>query len=467
MDMNSLIHPPAVSADSALRGPPFASTGLPGLPGLRTHHFPSLPIRLPVFQSAPPADNHAMSSLQDHRHRAPPTLAPLRFIIPSSHCSSTSSMNMYSSNAVNSSEPVNNYHRSAASVTVKAEPEHELEPSSQNYAQVVSTSGHQMSHHVEKQERQYEEQDARHDADETVNGFALQNAEGDLKSKEQKKAASKRTRVVKNSNRSTKSKARPGLRKGKWTDEESKYATQLTNYFKEGLLPIERGTMLRLYLSQKLNCEPMRITKKFTGGECIGKQVFRPCSPTPESRVRLMQAQLELVALEAAFIKKLKENREEAPGSMDDNDSGSSTSHKKRGSKSGNNGGSSSEDDEGFTSDSSTSSTPSFGHKVSSSTKNASSTKNEEDDADNANAVGLLLDFFYKANRNEKSDTATKCSSSLAVDSGDDRSFANDNIVNSPTKRIRALSISNYVGDDSLTKRSRVGSFTTATVFAK
>ncbi|KAF1315234.1 hypothetical protein FI667_g16123, partial [Globisporangium splendens] len=467
MDMNSLIHPPAVSADSALRGPPFTSTGLPGL---RTHHFPSLPIRLPVFQPAPPADSHAMSSLQDHRHRAPPsappTLAPLRFIIPSSHCSSNSSMNVYSSNAVNSSEPVN-YHRSAASVTVKAEPESELEPSSQNYAQVASTSGHQMSHHVEQQERQHEEQDACHEADESVDGFALQSAEGDLKPKGLKKAVSKRTRVVKNSNRSTKSKARPGLRKGKWTDEESRYATQLTNYFKEGLLPIERGTMLRLYLSQKLNCEPMRITKKFTGGECIGKQVFRPCSPTPESRVRLMQAQLELVALEAAFIKKLKENREEAPGSMDDNDSGSNTSHKKRGSKSGNNGGSSSEDDEGFTSDSSTSSSPSFGHKASSSTKNASSAKNEEDDADNANAVGLLLDFFYKANRNEKSDIATKCSSSLAVDSGDDRSLANDSIANSPTKRIRALSISNYVGDDSLTKRSRVGSLTTATVFAK
>lgn len=271
----------------------------------------------------------------------------------------------------------------------------------------------------------------------------------------------KRARAVKNSNRSTKSKARPGLRKGKWTDEESRYATQLTNYFKEGLLPIERGTMLRLYLSQKLNCEPMRITKKFTGGECIGKQVFRPCSPTPESRVRLVQAQLELVALEAAFIKKLKENREEAPG---DNESGSnaeSGSLKYRLSSSKNRNSGISSDDDGFTSESSTSSPRSFSrHSILK--KAASGMAKGEDDADNANAVGLLLDFFYKANRNEKSNGAAKCSTESASVS---QSFESDSPANSPTKRIRALSISSYVNDDSLAKRSRVGSLTT--VFAK
>jgi len=354
-------------------------------------------------------------------------------------------------------------------VAIKAEPESEPQQSSQTYAQVsvgaaVAAPQTQVDHFKKEETTQFEH--SHHVSGDAV--FSTDAADGS-KTKE-KKTAPKRARAIKNSNRSTKSKARPGLRKGKWTDEESRYATQLTNYFKDGLLPIERGTMLRLYLSQKLNCEPMRITKKFTGGECIGKQVFRPCSPTPESRVRLVQAQLELVALEAAFIKKLKENREEAPGSMDDNDSGSSTENgcvkQRQVSSMKRSGGNSSDDDEGSTSDSSTSSSPSFPRSNAILKKAPASTG--EDDADNANAVGLLLDFFYKANRNEKSDGVSKCSSSALMppaESADNQSFASDSIANSPTKRIRALSISNYVNDDSLAKRSRVGSFTT--VFAK
>jgi hypothetical protein len=32
---------------------------------------------------------------------------------------------------------------------------------------------------------------------------------------------------------------------------------------------------LRTFLSKLLNCDPMRISKKFVGSNCIGKQVFR------------------------------------------------------------------------------------------------------------------------------------------------------------------------------------------------
>lgn len=35
------------------------------------------------------------------------------------------------------------------------------------------------------------------------------------------------------------------------------------------------GTTLRTFLSKLLNCDPMRISKKFVGSNCIGKQVFR------------------------------------------------------------------------------------------------------------------------------------------------------------------------------------------------
>ena len=66
-----------------------------------------------------------------------------------------------------------------------------------------------------------------------------------------------------------------GLRRGKWTVEEEAYANRLIHEFKLGLLPLTDGTTLRTFLSKLLNCDPMRISKKFVGSNCIGKQVFR------------------------------------------------------------------------------------------------------------------------------------------------------------------------------------------------
>lgn len=65
------------------------------------------------------------------------------------------------------------------------------------------------------------------------------------------------------------------LRRGKWTPEEEAYANRLIQEFKSGLLPLTDGTTLRTFLSKLLNCDPMRISKKFVGSNCIGKQVFR------------------------------------------------------------------------------------------------------------------------------------------------------------------------------------------------
>lgn len=67
----------------------------------------------------------------------------------------------------------------------------------------------------------------------------------------------------------------PPLRRGKWTPEEEAYAGRLIQEFKAGLLPLTDGTTLRTFLSKLLNCDPMRISKKFVGSNCIGKQVFR------------------------------------------------------------------------------------------------------------------------------------------------------------------------------------------------
>jgi hypothetical protein len=62
-----------------------------------------------------------------------------------------------------------------------------------------------------------------------------------------------------------------GLRRGKWTAEEESYANRLIYEFKLGLLPLTDGTTLRTFLSKLLNCDPMRISKKFVGQNCIGK----------------------------------------------------------------------------------------------------------------------------------------------------------------------------------------------------
>lgn len=47
---------------------------------------------------------------------------------------------------------------------------------------------------------------------------------------------------------------------------------RLIQEFKAGLLPLTDGTTLRTFLSIMLNCDPMRISKKFVGSNCIGKQ---------------------------------------------------------------------------------------------------------------------------------------------------------------------------------------------------
>ena len=60
-------------------------------------------------------------------------------------------------------------------------------------------------------------------------------------------------------------------RAGKWSAEEENLANHLISDFEDGSLDdCENGTTLRSYLARKLNCAPMRISKKFAG-RCIGK----------------------------------------------------------------------------------------------------------------------------------------------------------------------------------------------------
>lgn len=74
-------------------------------------------------------------------------------------------------------------------------------------------------------------------------------------------------------------------RKGKWIDEEELYTKKLIEAFNNGYLKIPTGTTLRSFLSEKLSCDPMRITKKFAGSSAIGKQVFTPCDPNVDPQI--------------------------------------------------------------------------------------------------------------------------------------------------------------------------------------
>ena len=114
----------------------------------------------------------------------------------------------------------------------------------------------------------------------------------------------------------SKKKGQP-LRRGKWTPEEEAYAARLIQEFKAGLLPLTDGTTLRTFLSKLLNCDPMRISKKFVGSNCIGKQVFRRRTAdlnrlTPE---QIQQSRADLTDLERRFLERVAQtNRVKSSG---------------------------------------------------------------------------------------------------------------------------------------------------------
>lgn len=94
--------------------------------------------------------------------------------------------------------------------------------------------------------------------------------------------------------RFTKSKS-SSLRRGKWTAEEEAYVARVIQDFNSGFLNAPAGTTLRSYLSEKLHCDPMRITKKFTGDSCIGKRVFHPVVRCSSNAAAIDKAQVSTI----------------------------------------------------------------------------------------------------------------------------------------------------------------------------
>mmetsp|Transcript_6864 Transcript_6864/g.7105 ORF Transcript_6864/g.7105 Transcript_6864/m.7105 type:complete len:326 (+) Transcript_6864:106-1083(+) len=63
-----------------------------------------------------------------------------------------------------------------------------------------------------------------------------------------------------------------GRRIGKWTAEEEEFAARLADLFLAGQLFLDRadGRTLRTFLASRLNCDPMRISKKYSSVEGLG-----------------------------------------------------------------------------------------------------------------------------------------------------------------------------------------------------
>jgi hypothetical protein len=101
------------------------------------------------------------------------------------------------------------------------------------------------------------------------------------------------------------------LRKGKWTTEEEEYADKVIETFNKGLLKLEehqKGMTLRAFLADKLDCDPMRITKKYTGASCLGKKVYH-YDPKNINGLDADKTRKELDGLEQRFRSKLEQMR--------------------------------------------------------------------------------------------------------------------------------------------------------------
>jgi hypothetical protein len=61
------------------------------------------------------------------------------------------------------------------------------------------------------------------------------------------------------------------MRRGKWIAEEVELAEECVKHFLAGFLPKARALSLRSYIAGILACDPMRVSKRFSGFESVGK----------------------------------------------------------------------------------------------------------------------------------------------------------------------------------------------------
>eukprot|EP00980_Cylindrotheca_fusiformis_P022289 scaffold9176_cov129-Cylindrotheca_fusiformis.AAC.13 len=103
------------------------------------------------------------------------------------------------------------------------------------------------------------------------------------------------------------------LRKGKWTVEEEEYTSRIIHHFSTGVLTLPEGSTLRSYLADRLNCDPMRITKKFTGACCLGRRVYHLRDRPRASPAEVAMAKAELSHLEQRFRMRVEQENTGVP----------------------------------------------------------------------------------------------------------------------------------------------------------
>lgn len=87
--------------------------------------------------------------------------------------------------------------------------------------------------------------------------------------------------------------------------EEEEYTTRVIHYFSSGLITLPEGKTLRSYLAEKLQCDPMRITKKYAGAACLGKRIHHLCESPKFTPQEIQMAKMEIERLEERFRTRL------------------------------------------------------------------------------------------------------------------------------------------------------------------
>ena len=87
--------------------------------------------------------------------------------------------------------------------------------------------------------------------------------------------------------------------------EEEEYTTRVIHYFSSGLITLPGGKTLRSFLAEKLQCDPMRITKKYAGAACLGKRIHNLCESPQFTPQEIDTAKREIEMLEERFRMRL------------------------------------------------------------------------------------------------------------------------------------------------------------------
>jgi hypothetical protein len=93
--------------------------------------------------------------------------------------------------------------------------------------------------------------------------------------------------------------------------EEEEYTSRIIHHFSTGVLSLPEGATLRSYLADRLNCDPMRITKKFTGACCLGRHHLRDRPRASSAEVEMAKA--EINHLEQRFRTRIEQEQSGEP----------------------------------------------------------------------------------------------------------------------------------------------------------